>query len=100
MELIHAERGKGKSTRLVIESYTKNMPIICAEEGHFILYKDIASDLGLRIPDPISINSYLIRGNGKRYEGVLLDEVDLILEKILQVKVHMASTSCNLITLK
>lgn len=86
MKLIIKDRGKGKTTGLIYTSESTGYPIVVHNEIAVNNVKDMAAKMGCEIPEPITMTTLK---NGKlnhmnhRYGGVLIDNVDFILEAAL-----------------
>lgn len=105
MKIINLERGKGKTTMLIKLSATHNTPIICSSfaSKSYILNK--AKEMGLTIPEPINVRNcdmpYVLRGlNINSNCGVLVDDLECILQYFLGEQVMFATTSCEVIKLE
>lgn len=83
MKIIMLERGKGKTTELVKMSAETQTYILTATKQNVRHICQIADDLGLNIPYPITVNEYL---DGKLKESfiksILIDDVDCVLRSI------------------
>lgn len=87
MKIISGERKSGKTIRLVVESSKSNIPIVVLNEPWKRMVLDTAKWLGVEIPDPITI--YEIPKHPDRIRnGVLVDEGQIILQKLLGVPVQ------------
>ena len=101
MEIIQMNRGNGKTTYLIKKSAELQYPIICYSEKQKELIKNKANKMGLDIPEPISVNSINFK---EKFRGInyntelLIDDLDIILHKILYNKVNIATVSCDVIT--
>jgi len=85
MEVIARPRGEGKTTEL-IKTSAKTGDIIVAVNPTMVKHiQQMAKWMGLNIPDPITYDEYL-EGQiwqGKTFDGFLIDDLDLLLFKIL-----------------
>ena len=101
MKIVRMNRGEGKTTYLIKKSAELQYPIICCSGKQKELIKDKAKKMGLDFPEPISINSInfkeSLRGINYNTE-LLIDDLDIILHKILYNKVNIATVSCDVIT--
>lgn len=83
MKVIMLERGKGKTTELVKISAETQTYILTATKQNVEHICQIADDLGLNIPYPITVNEYL---NGKLrgsfIKNILIDNADCVLQSI------------------
>ena len=105
MKIINLERGQGKTTMLIKLSATHNTPIICSSfaSKSYILNK--AREMGLTIPEPINVRNcdmpYILRGlNINSNCGVLVDDLECVLQYFLGEQVSVATTSCEVINLE
>lgn len=86
MKVINLERGKGKTTRLLYASEFNNMPILCStviEQKNLIMK---ANEYGLKIPEPVTVHDVItnkLRGDKSIDNGVLIDEVPMVLDSLL-----------------
>ena len=95
MNIIAAGRGTGKTTLLIRKSAELMMPILCYDHTKASSIKYKAERLGLIIPEPIIYNG---RGtvNGKNLEGVLIDDLDTFLQRVIGTPIEYATTTSNL----
>lgn len=102
MEIIKANRGQGKTTELIKTSSTTKQPILCMNEMSCRAIKEKAFDMELDIPDPISIHDIGTTGRGRKDldNGILIDEIDFVLEGLLGLKVGHVTTSSQITVLK
>lgn len=76
MKIIYKSRGEGKTTELVKMSASTGIPILCKNIRYII---DIANELGLNIPEPITIKDYTPFSN----EKILVDDAEYVLEHLI-----------------
>ena len=105
MKIINLERGKGKTTLLIKLSATHNTPIICSSHASKSYILNKAKEMGLTIPEPIDVRKcdmpYLLRGlNINSNCGVLVDDLECVLQYLLGEQVMFATTSCEVINLE
>ena len=93
MEILNMNRGEGKTTELIKVSSITNAPIICRTRKMAKLIKEKAKEMGLEIPNPMTIDMY--KNEKYRYEKVLIDDIDLVLRMYLNAEVLYATTSCE-----
>lgn len=93
MEILNMNRGSGKTTELIKTSSITNAPIICRTRKMAKLIKERAKEMGLEIPNPMTIDMY--KNEKYRYEKVLIDDIDLVLRMYLNAEVLYATTSCE-----
>ena len=80
--LVIKDRGTGKSTQLVYTSAVTQYPIITQHRTSIIHLMDLANELGVVIPTPMTVDDY--RARGRIHENhILIDEgYDLIGEAL------------------
>lgn len=80
--LVIKDRGTGKSTQLVYTSAVTQYPIITQHRTSIIHLMDLANELGVVIPTPMTVDDYKVRG--RIHENhILIDEgYDLIGEAL------------------
>ena len=105
MKIINLERGQGKTTLLIKLSATHNIPIICSSNASESYILNKAKEMGLTIPEPINVRKcdmpYVLRGlNINSNCGVLVDDLECILQYFLGEQVMFATTSCEVINLE
>lgn len=79
----------GKSTELIRLSSESNKPILCPTYHQGEILKQQASYLGLKIPEPIYIESLLSMNNTI---DVLIDDIEVLLKHLLNVNIIYATT--------
>ena len=87
MWFIHGGRATGKTTILLKQSAATGIPIMTAIYERISMYKDMARDMGIKIPQPI-FWSYgrrlLSEGRYPLADGrVLIDDVEIFLDRVL-----------------
>lgn len=95
MRLIYGTRGSGKTTNLIKECAKEKgySLIVCHTIQVALYYQDMAKDMGLEIPLPISMDEF-IKGDfrGKNITSFYIDNADLLLEKLARgVKIEKIS---------
>jgi hypothetical protein len=84
MKILQLERRKGKTTALIYTSATTGYPIIVLTEVEAEMVQNMANSLGIDIPHPITLKTYMTHGgyyNGNN--GILIDNLDIMLPQIL-----------------
>ena len=76
MKVIYKPRGTGKTTELVKLSATMQIPIICISPEHIC---EVAKELGMTIPQPISVRDYKPFSN----EKILVDDAEYVLSHLI-----------------
>lgn len=105
MKIINLERGQGKTTMLIKLSVTHNTPIICSSSASKSYILNKAREMRLTIPEPINVRKcdmpYVLRGlNINSNCGVLVDDLECVLQYFLGEQVMFATTSCEVIKLE
>ena len=71
--LVIKDRGTGKSTQLVYTSAVTQYPIITQHRTSIMYLMDLANELGVVIPTPMTVDDYKARGR-IRENHILIDE--------------------------
>lgn len=99
MKIIRAGRGQGKTTELIKKSNEEWKYIICADRKRVNNIVNMAKKMGLDIPYPITI-SELSLSKGQKMDGVLIDDIEDILQYLIDKRVDYVTTSCEVIHLE
>lgn len=86
MKIINLARGQGKTIRLLYASEFNNIPILCSSLHQKQLLIAKASEYGLEIPEPITVNDVVsnnLRGDKSVENGVLVDEAPNVFQTLL-----------------
>ena len=87
MQIILAERGVGKSTELIKQSAATGVYILVATRERARYLADMARNLELRIPFPVTIDEFFysngFRGSCIRRDGILIDDAEDVLQHFL-----------------
>lgn len=84
-------RRSGKTTELIKLSHVTNYPIVCLTSMQKEEIERRAKQLGLSIPKPITTYDLPIRGIA--CDKVLVDELDIVLNKLIGRPVHASTTT-------
>lgn len=95
MKIIRADRGQGKTTKLVKMSNKEWKYIVCKDTQRVDVIVDVADKLGLDIPYPITIRELPI-SQGSYIKSVLIDDIEDVLQYIIGTWVDYATTSCEI----
>lgn len=95
VKIIRADRGQGKTTKLVKMSNKEWKHIVCKDTQRVDVIVDVANKLGLDIPYPITIRELPI-SQGSYVKSVLIDDIEDILQYIIGCWVDYATTSCEI----
>ena len=82
MNIYKAQRGQGKTTSLIYASMYTRYPIVCYSKTEVNNIVEMATKLGVSIPCPYTMEEFL-RSKGKYEDNILLDNLDIMLPKIL-----------------
>lgn len=99
MNLIIKNRGSGKTTQLLYTSATTGKVIVAATNAACKYLKQMAKDLGVNIPEPISFYDFTNHKYDKNIieDGILIDDLESILPKVLSdyfgVSIYAATMS-------
>ena len=99
MHIIVDDRGTGKTTQCIKESYHTGFPIICINEMHADHIKGMASyilgpDWVSRFPEPITLYHLENPKDGKKpITDVIVDEIVWLFEYKYKMIVHLATAT-------
>ena len=84
MDVFIGGRGSGKTISLLEYSSITRTPIVVYSEEQCTQLKNFAKSLCIDIPEPVSFHSYpnKSKGNDNFRNGVLIENVDLLLKSI------------------
>ena len=80
--LVIKDRGTGKSTQLVYTSAVTQYPIITQHRTSIIHLMDLANELGVVIPTPMTVEDYKARGRIHENHILINEGYDLIGEAL------------------
>lgn len=90
MKIIRNGRGKGKTSELIRQSARDGKYILCMNKARAHYIYEVAIEMNLNIPYPITIADLPLRG----FKGhILVDDIDYILSELIGAKVDVATTS-------
>ena len=97
MDIIYKGRGKGKTTELIKMSAEKNLYILVADRNRQREVFNLARDLNLNIPFPITVEDYFRSDKlrGSFINTILIDDADYILQQIFNTVVIDTITITN-----
>lgn len=95
MKIISADRGQGKTTKLVEMSSKEWKYIVCKDRQRVDVIIETAERLGLEIPYPITIRELPIR-QYSYIKSVLIDDIEDVLQYIVGRSIDYATTSCEI----
>lgn len=89
MNIIYKGRGKGKTTEIIKMSAEKNLYILVANRNQQREVFNLAKDLNLSIPFPITVEEYFNSNKlrGSFINAILIDDADDILKQIFNTVV-------------
>ena len=93
MEWIIKGRGEGKTTRLIKISYETDQYIVCHNRKEAIRIVDLADSMGLHILFPITYADFVSSRYSTQINGLLIDNVDRLLNYISSVPITTATLS-------
>lgn len=97
MDICNLPRGRGKTSYLIYRSHITNLPILCVSKVHQKAIKEMADNLQLSIPDPMTISEYMndcIYTNTKEKPNkVLIDEALLVLSQLVNTDIDTVTFS-------
>lgn len=91
--IIYKPRGAGKTTDIIVEAHKRNMYILVSNRTQAELIFNKSREMNVVINYPITVSEWktgTVAWRVKRH-GVLVDEGQLILEELLETKVHVMS---------
>jgi EAL domain-containing protein (putative c-di-GMP-specific phosphodiesterase class I) len=91
--MIGGKRACGKTTELIKVASEKHLYIVCADRNRVHVVSQMAREMKLNIPFPISVEELPLRGY---MDEVLVDDVEAVLYQLIRKPVLMASTSMEL----
>lgn len=83
MKIYNLKRGGGKSVRMLYASEYQNVPIVCMNSSHKEYLKRKAKELGLNIPEPITVEDIGDARTALNTTDVLVDEIPFVLQTLL-----------------
>ena len=90
MEKIIMSRGSGKTGVLIGKSSTSKCPILTLTHSQAEYVKYLSEQLGYKnMPDPIILNDSEDKVRGLRFDGILVDDADIILSALIAEKYHV-----------
>ena len=82
MTIYKTKRGQGKTLSLIYASMYTRYPIVCYSKTECTQIVETATQLGINIPCPYTMEEFLKSG-GKYEDNILIDNLDIMLPKIL-----------------
>ena len=82
MNMYITKRNAGKTEHLVTLSRKLGYPIIVPTNASKQYILNMAGDLKIKIPEPITIDEVLSNKTAIGYKKFLIDEIDLVLKRI------------------
>lgn len=99
-KVIIGDRQIGKTTEIIKDSARLKAPILCARKGDIDAIVDRAHQLSVDIPDPILfVSKNSLRGH-EFPNGVIIDDVDLFLQRIIGLNVSIEEVGLTLDALR
>jgi len=95
VRIIRADRGQGKTTKLVKMSNKEWKYIVCKDTQRVDVIIGVANKLGLDIPYPVTIRELPISQHSY-IQSVLIDDIEDVLQYIIGRSIDYATTSCEI----
>ena len=95
MKIISADRGQGKTTKLVEMSSKEWKYIVCKDRQRVDVIIKTAERLGLDIPYPITIRELPI-SQYSYIKSVLIDDIEDVIQYFIGSRVDYVTTSCEI----
>lgn len=98
MEIYTSGRGQGKTLKAIQLSVEKQMPIICWSYEHKKQIEQTAREIDVKrvMPEPILATEVRKKVIGNR-RGLIVDDLDILLRRILDDNVYYATMEdCNI----
>ena len=93
MEIIVAEGSGGKTTELIQRSAVTGAVIVCTNVSVKEHILKMAFLMDLKIPDPVTYSRLIVSANKGEYKnGILIDDLDLMLDEIFGNNYVIAAT--------
>lgn len=94
MDKIILDSGKGKTQKLIEHSAKTGDYIVCHSSEVASKIQRRAIDMDLVIPFPITYDTFLDKMyNGKGIKGFCIDDVELLLQKLTDVRISVITLS-------
>lgn len=93
MKILNLDRRKGKTTELIKISNKKWLYIICLNRKRAENISNMAMEMNLDIPFPITMDELPLRSNF--IKEVLIDDMEDLLQYLIQKPILYATTSCE-----
>lgn len=82
MDIVNLRRGGGKTTYCITRSSITDCPILCGSKVQKDLLIDKAKAMGVKIPEPITVNEF--KSDRVKPNKVIVDEVFYVLGQMLE----------------
>lgn len=99
MKIIKADKGRGKTRKLIKISNKEWKYIVCADITRVTNIVAIANKMGLDIPYPITVRELPLKA-GQRIDSVLIDDIEDVLQYLIGKRVDYITTSCEIVPVK
>ena len=93
--MLGGQRKCGKTTRMVLMSSEKGIPILTCNRHMVKLLEYTAKDMGVKMPTPLSADDMAERRLRLRGGSILVDEIDLVVAKLIGASNVVASTTSS-----
>ncbi|MGL5766238.1 MAG: hypothetical protein ACRCX8_11420 [Sarcina sp.] len=95
MKILNLDRRKGKTTELIKLSNKKWIYIICLDRKRAENISNMAMEMNIDIPFPITMEELPLRSNF--IKEVLVDDMEDLLQCLVQKPILYATTSCEVV---
>ncbi len=93
MKIIYTKRAEGKTTKLIQMSAESGYYIVCHPKTVEHVMRQ-AHKLDLKIPNPLNYDEFINkRYRGTGIKGLLVDDVDLLVQHMSSIQVHAITLS-------
>ncbi len=95
MDIIALKKGEGKTSELIKRSAKTGYYIVCMGLRECARVKNEAELMGLKIPYPITFDDFQRQAYGTRIPGLLIDNVEHLLQHMAVVHIGAATIRTN-----
>lgn len=99
-KMLGGQRKCGKTTRMVLMSSEKGIPILTCNRNMVKLLECTAKDMGVKIPRPISAKDFALGSSQLNCTSVLVDEIDWVVANLIGADVVVSTTSSEFVKLE
>lgn len=95
--IIGGNNGSGKTTRLLVVSHKRQLPILCSNRHTKKAILESAKELELQIPDPIAVEE--LGSSVDQFEEILIDDLESVLTVLIGKRVPAMTTRSSLVNM-